>query len=178
MAGKVVRSSMDQQTLADVLLQALNTERNGYQFYRLAAERSEDQGARDTFAELAEEEKSHFEALQQQYSSVIDGAAWDADLEWTRPIDDDTTAPPFGERFRDRLGSQHVAMSALSIGILLERDSHIFYSKQSEQPFPPEIKALFRNLAEWENRHYQTLLRQDEALRDDSWQANRFAPLD
>lgn len=178
MVDKVVKHTMEQQRIASVLLRALGTERDGYQFYRMASEQSEDQGARDVFAELAEEERAHFETLQRQYRNLIDGADWDPASEWERGADRSGLAPPFGERFRKRLADQHVAMSALSIGILVERNSYVFYKEQSEQPFPEQVRALFRELAAWEDRHYQLLLRQDEALRDDYWQANRFSPLD
>ncbi len=169
---------MHQQQLTDVLLQALGIERDGYHFYRLASERSEDPGARDTFAGLAEDERMHFDTLQQQYRNAIEGAPWQSEIAWMRKANENDSAPPFGTRFHDRLQKQHVSMSALSIGILLEKNSSLFYQEQSKQPFPEEVRELFRQLAEWEDRHYQTLLRQDEALRDDYWQANRFSPLD
>ena len=169
---------MHRQRLTDVLLQALGIERDGYHFYQLASERSEDPGASETFAGLAEDERIHFDTLQQQYRNVIKGSPWQSEIQWMREAGQDDSAPPFGTRFHDRLQRQHVSMSALSIGILLEKNSYLFYEEQSKQPFPEEVRALFGRLAEWENRHYQALLRQDEALRDDYWQANRFSPLD
>ena len=41
----------------------------------------------------------------------------------------------------------------------------------------PAVREFLGELADWERGHYEILLREDEALRDDYWNANRFSPL-
>ncbi len=67
-------------------------------------------------------------------------------------------------------------MTALSIGIQLEADAQAFYRRSAETAEDPEVKAFLLRLAEWESGHYHGLLAQQEALREDYWAANRFAP--
>jgi rubrerythrin len=68
-------------------------------------------------------------------------------------------------------------MAALSIGILLEKQSFEFYSKQSAASDDASVREFFAKLAAWENGHYQMLLREDEALKEEYWSENRFEPL-
>jgi rubrerythrin len=69
-------------------------------------------------------------------------------------------------------------MSALSIGVLLEKSAYEFYAHSAKDAEDDRVRAFFDELAEWENGHYQLLLREDDALRDAYWEENRFVPLD
>jgi rubrerythrin len=168
---------MDQDALRTALYRAMDAERDGYQFYMLAARNAEDEGARETFARLADDEREHHAALQRQLKTLLEEGTWDRSvvLEDNRPV---APSPEFfSEGFRRRLRGRHFEMSALSIGILLERNAIEFYSHQADIAETAEIRRFFSGLADWENTHYQLLLRHDEALREEYWVQNRFSPL-
>ncbi|MBU0595231.1 ferritin family protein [Candidatus Bipolaricaulota bacterium] len=168
---------MERDGLLDVLRRAMEVERDGYQFYALAAERSADAGAKDTFARLAAEEKAHYGALQRHQHALMETGAWDVSV----LLDDAHTLDPspeiFSEGFRRRLRGKHLEMSALSIGILLEKNAVEFYLQAAAEATDDAVRSFFRELANWEDGHYQMLLRHDEALKEDYWNENRFSPL-
>jgi len=168
---------MERDGLLDVLLRAMELERDGFQFYTLAAEQSEDLGARETFGRLAAEEKLHYEVLQRHQRTLVESGAWDAEV----MLDDAHKLEPspeiFSEGFRRRLRGKHLEMSALSIGILLEKNAIEFYLQAADSATEDGVRSFFRELANWEDGHYQMLLRHDEALREEFWNENRFAPL-
>lgn len=167
---------MGRTDLKKILRHAMEAERDGFTFYTMAAERSDDSGARETFARLADEERTHYEALQNGYRSLAEGGAWSPAsglLSHREP----EAAGIFSDDFVRRIGGKHFEMSALSIGILLEKSAYEFYSRQADEADDQAVAALFRELAEWEETHYRLLLRQDEALKEEYWSENRFVPL-
>ena len=168
---------MNEERLQILLEQALQTERDGFALYSMAAERAEDPGAREMFRRLAEDEKHHHETLQKQYMALHGGEGWRADVPLETPGDELTPSEVFSPSFRERIQGKHVEASALSIGLLLERNAIAFYSKLSEEAETEALKVFFRQLADWEDSHYQLLLRLDEDLKEDYWTRNRFAPL-
>jgi len=169
---------VDQDVFLTILTKAMEIERDGFQFYRLAAERAEDAGARETFEHLAAEERRHHEALQHQVRAVLERGTWDAGAVPREDRSLDPSGDVFSDGFRRRIQGRHLEMSALSIGILLERNAIDFYTRQADEAESEDVRRFFRELADWETEHYRMLLRQDEALRDDYWAENRFAPLD
>jgi len=169
---------MDEKQLATILEDALRAERDGFQFYTLAAQESDDAGACDVFSHLADEERRHFDGLQREYRSILQGAGWDPEVVLGERWLPEGAAPIFSEGFRCRIAGRHFEMSALSIGILLEKNAYEFYVASAERAEDERVSEFFRELAEWENGHYQLLLREDDALRDAYWSENRFVPLD
>ncbi len=167
---------MTETDLKAILRDAMEAERDGFTFYSMAAERSEDPGARETFARLADEERKHYEALQSGYKALAEGGTWEPSAELAAH-GEPTSGGIFSEDFVRRIGGKHLEMSALSIGILLEKNAYEFYSRQADAAEDAAVGAFFRELAEWENTHYRLLLRQDETLKEEYWNENRFAPL-
>ncbi len=167
---------MGNTDLAGILREAMEAERDGFTFYTMAAERSEDPGARETFARLADEERKHYEALQTGYRSLAEEGTWTPSTELLNDREPEATGI-FSEDFARRIGGKHLEMSALSIGILLEKNAYAFYTRQAEAAEDEVVAGFFRELAEWEDGHYRLLLRQDEALKEEYWNENRFAPL-
>ena len=163
---------MTANDLKAILRDAMEAERDGFTFYSMAAERSEDPGARET----SEEERAHYEALQSGYKALAEGGAWEPSTE-LKAHGEPTAGGIFSEDFVRRIGGKHLEMSALSIGILLERNAYEFYARRADEAEDEAIGAFFRELAEWENAHYRLLLHQDEALKEEYWNENRFAPL-
>ncbi len=163
--------------LLPLLEAALRAERDGFEFYSLAAERSDDAGAKDVFSHLADEERRHFDALQKEYRSILDGAGWDANVILGERWEPARAGRIFSDGFRERIEGRHLEMSALSIGILLEKDAEALYRKAADGERDPAIQAFLRELAEWEGEHYEMLAGEDEYLRDLYWSENRFSPL-
>jgi len=151
--------------------------RNRASHYSMAAKQAEDNGAADFFEELAGEKKRHFSALQTECQSVLNTGTWDSNTAWDTPRTPDNTGSIFSADFERRIQGRHLEMAVLSIGIFLEKQSFEFYTQQADLASDAYVKAFFRDLARWEEGHYQMLLKEDEALKEEYWSENRFAPL-
>lgn len=168
---------MATNSLQASLRQAMLSERDGYQFYAMAAEQAKDRDAAATFEHLANEEMAHFNALQSKYQALLDTGVWSAETAWDEPWASNKVGRIFSDDFVRRIRGKHLEMAALSIGILLEKQAFEFYTQQAKVTEDVDVREFFRMLAIWEDGHYQMLLREDEALKEEYWSENRFEPL-
>lgn len=169
---------MDQgsEAVARALFEAIKAEADGYSFYKMAANSSQDEKGRAVFEQLAGEELEHKRFLAAQYRSVQETGGIDASVKLGRRASLEGPSPIFSDQIRSRLQDAHLEMSALSIGIQLELSSMSYYREQAESQEDPAVKRFFEDLADWEKGHYEALLRQQESLRDDYWQGSGFSP--
>jgi rubrerythrin len=167
--------SNEQVSLASGLLKAIQAERDGHSFYSMAANSSRDPKAKEVFAQLAEEELEHMEFLTRHYHSVLKTGKPDGSAKLGRGADLSGAWPIFSEGIRTRIKDAHLEMSALSIGIQLELDAQKLYRTQAEASDDPLARDFYVELADWESGHYQALLRQQQELKEDYWDAAGFA---
>jgi rubrerythrin len=170
---------MDEKTkksLAEGLMQAIETERFGQHFYRMAAGSVEDEKGREVFTTLAEEEESHEAFLKAHYRSLLEKGELDAGASLGVKADLSGDNPIFSDKVRARAGTAHAEMTALGIGVQIELSSVLFYKDLAQRAPSKEARDFFQALADWESAHYHALLRQQEALKEDYWSAGGFAP--
>jgi rubrerythrin len=167
---------MEKSKAIEGLKIALQTELNGIEFYRVAAEKTEDAKGKASFQMLAEDEVKHFNALQQQYTSLIEENKWQSMDLGKAPIFKGDS-PIFSEELRDRVKGRHFEVTALSIGALLETNSINFYRKMKEGTDEPVAKELFGQLEKWEQTHLQVITKQLDLIKEDYWAEQGFTPL-
>ena len=165
-----------QKEIIEGLKTAIRNENDGYHFYSMAAQSIQDEKGRQVFAQLAEEELGHRQFLQAQYRSFLEKGQADPNTVLKQRSEWPGENPIFSEKLKQRIGEAHFEMTALAVGIQLEISSQQYYQAQSDQATEPTVKAFFHELAHWESYHYQTLLKQQEALREDYWSQGGFAP--
>ena len=125
-AGKHARN------IRNGLLVAMQTELEGYEFYKMVASKTKDAPAREMFTSLANDELEHHRTLKEHYGKLID-----RDRSTTRKLRTPKTgskakSPVFSREFLASRRKKHLEMSALSLGILLEQNSINFYREQSK----------------------------------------------
>mgnify|MGYP001608460721 CR=1 FL=1 len=169
-----MQAEVKQQVLK-ALETAIQAEIEGYHFFKMAANSTHDPRGREVFENLAEEEKLHARWLRAQHKSIENSGEFDVEAEFGTPIHD-PESPIFSEALKSRAASAHFEMTALSVGVQLEADAQQHYREMAEMADHPEVSDLFRKLADWEYAHYHALLVQLEALKEEYWSANRFAP--
>ena len=155
---------------------AILSEMDGYHFYKMAAGNTDDEKARDVFGRLAQEERHHAAFLKKQYKTIMDTGSPDADLKLEKPTDFSGPGPIFSDAIRERIGTAHMEMSALSIGLQLELDSESFYRKEAQESDNEVISSFFGELADWEAGHYRALKQQMDELKEDYWNNGAFSP--
>jgi rubrerythrin len=161
--------------LAESLMQAIQAERDGNSFYGMAAAASRDPKAKEIFAQLAVEELDHMQFLSRQYDSILKTGKPDPTAKLGSRHELGGLSPIFSADIKLRIKDAHFEMSALSIGIQLEVTAENFYRARAAEADNPEIRGFFLQLADWEAGHYQALLCQHDALKEDYWSANRFS---
>jgi rubrerythrin len=162
--------------VAKALFDAIKAESDGYSFYKMAALSARDEKGRQMFEQLADEELDHKRYLTAQYKSVRETGKVDGKVKLGKRADLSGASPIFSDQIKARLQDAQFEMSALSIGIQLEQGSMGYYREQAEKAADPQVRELFEELAAWERGHYDALLRQQEALKDDFWHGGGFSP--
>jgi rubrerythrin len=167
---------MEKEKAIEGLKVALQTELNGIQFYRTAAEKTEDAKGKLAFQTLADDELKHFNVLQKQYHSLIEENKWQ-DLDLGNVSIFEGESPIFSKELKDRVKGRHFEVTALSIGALLETNSIDFYRKMKERSDDPVAHQLFEQLEKWEQIHLQAITKQLDLIKEDYWTEQRFTPL-
>jgi len=164
------------ERMAEGLKKAIEAEIDGYHFYMMAANHTDDEKGRDVFRQLAREEVEHANFLKAQYASVEQTGAADSDLKLGSRTELDGDHPIFSPELTARTKSPNYEMSALSIGAQLELQAIQFYKGEAEAATDETVTRFYQELAAWEKGHYDALTRQLESLRGDHWDAGGFSP--
>ena len=163
------------ERIIEGLKKAMQAEVDGHNFYKMAANSTEDEMGKETFNSLAEDEVEHFKFLKAQYDSFKANGKPDTKAKLTRPSEL-AESPIFSENFKERLHDAHYEMTALSVGIQLELSSIQFYKSESEKARDATVRRFYKELADWETEHHRRLLKQQQELTEDYWQAGNFYP--
>ncbi len=164
------------KAVAAVLFKAIEAEGDGRNFYLMAAGNTQDAQAREVFTRLADEELGHQEFLKAQYRAVVETGRADTGLKLKNRSDLSGASPIFSDEFKRRVKEAHFEMSSISIAIHLEMTAMGYYADCAKQVDEPTVKQFFEELADWERGHYNALLRQQEALKEDYWADSGFSP--
>jgi len=162
-------------TAAEGLAVAIQTELEGFEFYRLAAKKSKDEGAKKMFESLAADEVKHRDMLNDQYQLIIQGKDFKPFRKPPRSRFK-VKSPVFSREFLESKKNKNFEMSALSIGILLEQNAIDFFREQKNKSTDPRAKKLYHELTVWEGEHLRALIAQKQFLQRAIFAEARFEP--
>jgi len=162
--------------LAEGLRQAMQGERTGFEFYRMAATNTKDPAGKKVFEQLAEEEQSHFDFLSKHYKSLVEKGALAGGVTLGKAHELANDHPIFSAELKGRLQQAHFEMSALAIAAQLELNGINHYKAQAAKATDPEAKKFFGELVEWETGHYDAFIRQQQELQEAYWSEAGFSP--
>jgi rubrerythrin len=172
-------TGMNETQLTEILkgLQtAMRAEFEGYHFYMLAAENTADPRGRDAFKQLATDEFDHMNILQAQFDSISKNQQPNPELRLKQVPPFPQSNPIFSEDIKTRLKEAHYEMTVLSVGIQLELNAMQQYRDLAAKAADKTVSRFYMELVEWEDSHYQMLLAQQDALKEEYWSANHFHP--
>jgi len=167
---------MSNEKSLEALKIAIQTELNGIEFYKIAAEHTEDKKGKEVFKTLANDEEQHFNELKNQFESLLNTGKWTSLISLGEPTPLKGESPIFTEEVKSRIMDKHFEMSALSIGALLESNSVDFYRQMKEEADNEIAKRLFEQLQRWEEGHLDAINKQLNLLREEYWTQAHFAP--
>jgi rubrerythrin len=155
-----------------IIKQAIINEIEGYEFYNMAASKSNSQEVKEAFLELAEEEMQHVVWLKELFNKVKDDNIADFQLALI-------SEPIFSMVFKwDNIDRRDagIAVSAFGIGIQLEKASIEHYIKAARETEFKEAKELYNLLIKWERVHLDKFSSQYEELKEEWWSEQGYAP--
>jgi rubrerythrin len=161
--------------VAEACRRAIQAEIEGQHFYLMAAQATSDAKGKAIFERLAAEERLHEGFLRAHYDSLLREGTPAQGQELGKPSALEGPNPIFSADLRERIATAHYEMTALAVGVQLERSATDFYRAAAAQA-PEPAKGFFTDLAAWEQTHYEGLLRQQEELKEAYWSAGGFAP--
>jgi rubrerythrin len=158
---------------------AIQTERDGREFYLRAAERSADEGGKLLFLSLADDELEHLRLLESQREALATDGQWQppAKLEEQRPPEKAGGVPLFSrERLAENVSAYTSDLSALRLAFLIEKDAVAFYTRAAAETKDPLGREVYESLAEMEEEHQQILGEEYNALAKEFWGNMGFEP--
>ncbi|MBN2718901.1 MAG: ferritin family protein [Deltaproteobacteria bacterium] len=170
---------MNEQQLKNILIglkTAMRAEFEGYHFYMMAAENTEDARGKDAFKLLASDEFEHLNFLQAQYDNLVKNGQPDDALALKAVLPFDGPNPIFSAQIKTRIKDAHHEMTILAVGIQLELNAINEYNALASAANDPVVSGFYRELAAFENSHYQILLAQQDTLKEAYWTENHFQP--
>lgn len=151
-----------------MLKTAILNEREGYQFYLMAAEKAENADVKAVFAGLATEEAEHEKWLRNIYDDLLN-------QDVPRPVVEEQ--PISLHIFNpDSMGNDGgLVVSALHIGIMMEKASMDFYRRAAMETDIEALQSLLNKLANWEQGHLDFLEKAYDWARDEWWDKQGFS---
>ena len=165
------------QKVLDGLKIALEAELTGHQFYKAASKNTKDPKGKETFSRMADEEMGHFNSLRHQYQSILKTGKYDFTKKLLIRRKKGGSSPIFSKEIRNRIKTSHFEVSALTIGMKLEMEAAGFYRTCAAKATTPAAKKFYRELAEWEQGHYDSFKNELDLLKEEYFAANHFVPM-
>ena len=140
---------------------AMELERDGFQFYKIAARQARNGRVRAVFQKLAREEMAHLVTIERDILPKFKAGEYDFDDEGQglgyllaikrADIVDTKISPQLAANF------PATDVAALDLGIETEQESVVFYRHLAEIVPNPDGKTAFNRLADEEKQHMELL---------------------
>ena len=148
----------------EVVLAAMEVEKNGHRFYSTMAQKATSELARELFSWLAQDEVEHLRRLKALEVSFKESALFDGVeelLPYLRRFADQEIFPS-AERLEAVLQQPESERTAMDLAIAAEDRFAAYFAKAAEHARDPDGRAAFEWLAGEERRH-AALLRERQA---------------
>jgi len=140
-------------TVVEALSVAIYNEQSAFDFYTRLSDTIKNPSGKEKFKFLASDEKRHRELLEKHHTKISGGKKF--------PFDPDKV-----KTIQVEVRDNTTASEALDIGIKAEKEAYEFYRRNSEGSKDPEAKKMFLMLAGEEEKHYNVLMAEKQALTD------------
>jgi rubrerythrin len=177
---------MDWNSPQGILRRGMSMERDGYNFYTLAAERASGERGRAMFLDLASQEKDHLRLLLAEYWALDEGKGWlsyeeamqaDFPLDPAAPdLPGEEPPEPLPVFTPDREVSLEGDIAALEFGLETERISRELYAQAARETGDPRAHEAYQFLTHQEEQHYQLLQNTLEYLTQNQtwWDSDEY----
>ncbi len=156
--------SEDRKAHVEALQIAMETEKKGYRFYRVAAQSSKDPKGQKVFEQLAKDEIEHMSVFAALYEALTNNEPWmtyEEALAKHGQVDPETLIFPEGkveaqEGFDD--------LKALEEALGFEKKAVGFYQEQVEKAGDDVARVFYKELVEIEQGHVMIIQAEIDSL--------------
>lgn len=162
--------------ILEILQKSYEIEINGYTFYTMTAEKSENPATKELFQKLAHDEIEHqnyLKGIAKNYKKEGIGAF---NVNKKEHSMGDFASKIFTQRFVEQAKGATFEMGALSVGMTLETNAIAVFTEAQKNADSKEVKDFYAFLASWEKEHFDALKNFYDQLRNDFWGEGSFAP--
>lgn len=173
---------MDEAKLESALMAlsiAIQTEKDGREFYLSAAQKTDDPQGKALLSSLADDELDHLRLLEAQHEALMKEQRWLPHSEPGEEVQPTKVkgAPIFSRlALAEDINTYTSELSALRMAFLMERDAVAFYSRAASQTDDPDGKAMYQYLVGMEKEHQRILEAEYNALAKEFWSTMGFEP--
>jgi len=156
--------SSKREAHVEALQIALDTEKKGYKFYKVAAKSSKDPKGQEVFEHLAKDEIEHMGVIATVFESLTKGQPW---MTYEEAVE------KFGETPREKIIFPDVPegteedfddLKALEEALEFEKKAVQFYTKQAQEADGEKAKAFYQSLIEIEESHVMIIQAELDSL--------------
>ena len=146
----------EKKKIAEVLKRAIKGEVDGFKFYGLLAEKATNKEAKRKLETLRDDEARHKKTLLEIFANTVGGEVGELPEHGIGPL---------AKIFRkEKLEEKKSEMDYINLAIEAEIASTKYYQEQRNLVDDDKIRAIFDQLAEEENGHYEILEAEKQAL--------------
>ena len=157
----------------EILKKAILIEKEGYEFYKIAADKAVETEVKDAFLYLASEEKNHESWLRSLYHDIEKQQPISLDVDHLQHLEPSTKIFNW-ENISPESGS--LAVSVFGIGVNIEKKAIDYYHHAARETTIPEAKKLYEILIVWETEHLDLFQKNYDLLKDEWWDTQHFSP--
>ncbi len=160
-----------------VLKEAIIAEMKAAEFYKLAAEKTDDSDVKAAFNDLAAEEELHMTWLKEIYERLIEPEKKTGEFAFETYLKTNAKKDAAVLKFSEKvLATATISVAVYGIAINMEKNAVEFYQKAAERTTEPRLQRLFNTLARWEAGHAEQFSAVYETMMDSWWDDQGFAP--
>ena len=158
---------MCNETLIEVLQKAKDMEQKGYNFYKDAAEKSNNKITKKTFAFLADSEILHIESINIFFGSLKDGGEFpDVDLHQEERGQSSKIFSNEISQLGDKIKQSDDDVKACEFALEFEKSGYEYYEFMLKQATDDKLKKLLEFLIQEEKSHYESIMKVYDYIQD------------
>lgn len=148
----------------EALQVALDTEKKGFRFYKIAAKSSKDPKGREVFEHLAADEVEHMGVIATLYESLTNDEPW---MTYEEAVEKFGVTPKEKIIFPDvpdEVQEDFDDLKALEEALEFEKKAVQFYTKQAENSESEKARAFYQSLIQIEEGHVEIIQAELDSL--------------
>ena len=166
---------MPKKEMLNILKGAILMEQRGKALYQHTALQTSNDGVRQIFETLADEEDKHIRYLTDYFAGILKNDK--AEPAAIRESPAETHKSILADEVLGSISGAGYEAAAISAAIHLENNAISYYSEQSHKAENQAAKDMFDKLVHWEKTHLKILTDLDKELRERIWHDSNVWPV-